>query len=47
MNVALGKTKLERKIRRQAKPSRSVSAGKLALVAAGVAALAVGLLRKP
>ena len=36
--------KLERKIRR--KPSRSVSAGKLALVAAGVAALAVGLLRK-
>ena len=38
--------KLERKIRRQAKPSRSVSAGKLALVVAGVAAVAVGLLRK-
>ena len=38
--------RLERKIRRQAKPSRSVSAGKLALVAAGVAAIAVGLLRK-
>ena len=38
--------KIERKIRRQVKPSRPVSAGKLALVAAGVAAIAVGLLRK-
>jgi len=38
--------KLERKVRRRIAPSRSVSAGKIALVAAGVAAIAVGLLRK-
>jgi hypothetical protein len=36
--------RLERKIRR--KPARVVTPGKVALVAAGVAAIAVGLLRK-
>ena len=38
--------KIERKIRRRVAPSRPVSAGKVALVAAGLAAVAVGLLRK-
>ena len=38
--------KLERKIRRRIKPAPRVSAGKVALVAAGLTALAVGLLRK-
>jgi hypothetical protein len=36
--------RLERKIRRR--PARTISPGKLALMAAGVAAIAVGLLRK-
>ena len=38
--------RIERKLRRQVRPSRTISPGKLALMAAGVAAIAVGLLRK-
>jgi hypothetical protein len=38
--------KLERKVRRRVAPPRTVSAGKLVLVAAGVAVIAASLLRR-